>query len=76
MLFFPTGYFCFFCLSIALKKKNNYISFTRWDDMNSEAGILYLIEGNEPKNEFIIRKFEKLYLDNWFYYVEQDKIQR
>jgi len=44
--------------------------------MNSGAGLLYLLEGNEPINEFIIKKFEKLYLDNWFYYIEQDKMPR
>jgi len=62
-------------------KENNYIAFHRWADMDTGVGILYLLNGEEPKKSEINEpmkfiKIRKFYLDNWYYYEDQYKITR
>ena len=62
-------------------KENNYIAFQYGADMDTGWGILYLLEGDEPKklkenDPIIFKELKTLPLDNWYYYVQQYKITR
>lgn len=48
-------------------KDQNAIHFQLWANLDAGSGVVYSMDGNEPKMQLLV-KLEKLDKDNWYYY--------
>jgi hypothetical protein len=53
-----------------ITKKDNAIYFQRWSNRDFGRGVVYLINGELPKNE-LVTKIEPLNEENWYFYKEK-----
>lgn len=53
-----------------ITKEENGIYFQRWSNRDYGRGVVYSIDGEQPKNE-LITKLEPLLEVNWYYYEEK-----
>lgn len=50
-----------------VSKNSNTISFQLWSNLDAGKGVAYVTGGEAPSIEFLT-KYEKLDIENWFYY--------